>query len=235
MLGNAQTNSLDGLIQQSRWHLENKMKQNNALHSGACALVGGALLALVSLPFSTAEAAVITNCPDPADGSRTFTITTAAGGSCLAYGTGNLQGDVGLQSDFFTQSAAGAGYVILDKDPGNALPGLEDLFQVTGLGATSGTFTVDAALWAQYSSIAIGFQVGQNPGITPHWAVFGLAPDTLTGEWSTTPQQAGGLSHANAYGIPGTTTVSEPSPLALLALALFGGVLLVRHRQSAAA
>lgn len=181
-------------------------------------LFAGSLLATATL-FSASAQAGIVNCPFDGSGTRVFKLNTAVDSACLASGDGNLQGQVG-QSDAFTSSAQGAGYVALDKDPGDALPGIENLFSVTGQGAASGTFTIDASLWALYDSIAIGFKVGNN--LTPDWAVFKLAANTLTGTWSNAPQQGAGLSHANIYGILKTNQVPEPISLALLGTGLFG-------------
>lgn len=191
-------------------------------------LVAGSLLAAATLFSASAQAGVV-NCPLDGSGTRQFQLTTTVDSVCLASGDGNLQGEVN-QADAFTSSAAGAGYAVLDKDPGDALAGIEGLFSVTGLGAASGTFTIDISLWSLYDSLAIGFKVGNN--LTPDWAVFGLASGTLTGSWANAPQQGAGLSHANIYGIKKTNTVPEPISLVLLGAGLLGIAVTRRNRKA---
>jgi hypothetical protein len=189
-------------------------------------LVGAVLL----VGAGAAQAGTI-QCPPNATGGRIFYLTAAVDPTCLAWGDGNLQGQVGQESaDDFT-NGVGSAYTILDKDSGAAISAnVEGWFSVSALNVSSGTITIDPALWANYSALAVGFKVGNNN--SPDWAVFGLAPNTLTADWSNTPQQGGGLSHANLYGIQRVppNEVPEPVSLALLGAGL-AGLGLSRRKQ----
>jgi hypothetical protein len=181
----------------------------------------GCLVGLAALVAPQAEA-VIVSCPGTASTlDREHMLETSVASSCLLFGDGNLQGDVGIGSDFFTTSGPGAGYAILDKDDGAALSGIEGLFTISGTGAGPISFTISPTLWTMYSSLAVGFVAGQGQ-FSPRWAVFGLASGTTGGTWTTTPAQAGGLSHANLYGRGRTTQVPEPGTLLLLGAGLAG-------------
>lgn len=163
------------------------------------------------------------------DPERDFQLTTAVNSTCLMSGDGNLQGQVG-QDDFFTN--ANPSYDVLDKDPGDALTGqIGSWFDVSGTGSTSGSISINSALWNLYSALAVGFKAGTSN--TPDWAVFGLASGTTSGTWLITPNQGGGLSHANLYGIKKTpdNRVPEPGSMALVGAALLATALASRRRR----
>lgn len=190
------------------------------------------VLALLFAAAGSAQAAVTVICPNTLTitTDREHELTTEQASTCLAYGNGNLQGAIGKESDDFFTSGVGSAYTILDKDVGDALAGIENLFSISGVGDKTATFTIDASLWSLYSSLAVGFTAGDGQ-IDNRWAVFGLATDTLTGSWTSSPDRAGGLSHAVLYGIKKTQEVPEPVSLALLGVGLLGVAATRRQRS----
>jgi hypothetical protein len=152
------------------------------------------LLSLFIAPLYSEAAAISVNCPDSASTTdREFTLTTDPdGATCLAYGNGANE----LNANEFDVMLA-AGWTLIDKDEASLL--LDNWFSVTGMGANSGTFTIDPAAWGEFGELAIGFVVGAGQTL-PKWAVFGLPEFETEGLWSNSPQQGANLSHANLYG-----------------------------------
>jgi hypothetical protein len=188
------------------------------------------LLTLGTLP---AESAPITvSCPFTplVSTDREFTLTTdPAGATCLNSGSGSDQ----LNANSFDLMVQ-AGWTVIDKDenPDAVFP-QESWFSVTGLGSSSGAFTVDPIAWSTFNQLAIGLKVGGGQ-VTPVWAVFQLPLLETAGDWSNTPVEGGGLSHAILYG-RGTTTITavpEPATVFLLGAGLAAGV---RRRRRASA
>ena len=174
------------------------------------------LLTWLIAPVSSEAAPISVNCPGTAATTdREFTLTTdPLGATCLDYG--NYANE--LNANAFDVLVA-AGWTVIDKDESpDTVFSNDSWFSVTGLGAKSGTFTVDPAAWGAWDEIAIGFVVGGGQ-IDPKWAVFGLPDGETSGLWANAPKQGGGLSHANLYGrgtLRDITEVPEPATLLLL-------------------
>ncbi len=202
-----------------------------------------ALVLTVFFAGSAAAAPVTTYCPGsgpvPVDPfTRSFWVTLdGAAATCHMYGTGNLNASTAAQDAMIA-----SGWTALDKDEApDAAFTLDSWLTITGLGATSGTFTLASAAWAAggYKDLAIGIKVGNRDN--PSWAVF-LLPSalftgsSLTGQWGTGPAQGGGLSHLNLYGKgtpddPPPPPVPEPASMVLLGTGLIGAAAARRRRR----
>jgi hypothetical protein len=179
------------------------------------------IFATAILLSQMAAAATVATSDQCAGGYRDFTvnITAPATGSisCLAVGTGKLErngpNDVLVQTYDLT-------YIDKDdKDPAAPATGyLESVLTVSGLGATSGSFTLDQSLWSAYDSLVVAFKVGNNK--SPTWAAFTLTLGAFTGTFSIVPPQGSTLSHMNLYGFEPASPVPLPAALPLFASAL---------------
>ena len=152
------------------------------------------LLSVFIAPVPSESAPISVNCPGTlSTADREFTLTTdPVGATCLTYGNEANE----LNANRFDVMVA-AGWEIIDKDQNPDAVFLNDSwFSVTGVGAKSGTFTIDPAAWDVFDEIAIGFVVGGGQTF-PKWAVFQLSDGETSGLWANAPQKGGGLSHAN--------------------------------------
>jgi PEP-CTERM motif len=170
----------------------------------------------------SAQADVI-SCPGTAATTdREFTLTTAIAATCLAFGTGNINGN--------GDAINSLGYTLLDKSD-DSISGLTPFnwLSITGSGTTGGGFSFTAP--PGYTSFVIAFKSGEGQ-LDPDWAAFLLPAGILSGSWSISGQQS--LSHANLYGLRGSSfQVPEPSTLVLFGIA-FAGLALARHRTGRA-
>jgi hypothetical protein len=160
-------------------------------------LIGAAFL--MSGAVSSASATTVTtNCPGTASTTdREFTVTTVApGASCIAWGTGNINGNPNGNNPDPLFAILGPGYQFIDKT-GSA----PDILSVTGVGTRSGmwSFVLPAAppgkLWTDIV-LALRSSVSR---LNPDWAAFGLQNGVTSGAWSIASGTQS-LANANLYG-----------------------------------
>ena len=171
---------------------------------------------------------------DIAGASRTFTLDSTSffsgsddnGDQLVAYGEGNITGN------------AENGNIPLEWDvtvDGSKESYSSDIFQISSIGESSGTFSLSSNIWNVYSRIAIGFKVGNNKSVD--WAIIELEKFAEAGVWSTAPNQGGGLSHYMIYTMPNALTDVSQVPLPgaawLFMAGLFGTVATARRKAAA--
>ncbi len=177
--------------------------------------------ALVALAASIGVGSAIadTYCPSPNGGlgpptsGRYVFVQGASTGYCQ-FQNGNFIGD--------NFSAYFPSYTLIDKDitAGGVDP--DNGFSLTG--STSGTWSVNSALWSTHTNLFLAFHFG-NGGGSPDSFIVQLTPTNTTGLWSfnaIAPEFVNGLSNAYLIGTGPGNNVPEPASLALVALSLIG-------------
>ncbi len=140
--------------------------------------------------------------------------------SCAASGVGNINGNGGTDA-FLSGGGTAAGYYALDSGASGIETGSDD--HLGGGWASAdlyGSWSADAAVKA------IGFKFGTG-STEDNWFVFDILGGNTYGLWSFIKtlgngNGTGGLSHVQAYGKGGSTTVPAPGSLALFGLGLAG-------------
>lgn len=90
-------------------------------------------------------------------------------------------------------------------------------FEIVGLNATSGTFSIlDSDFYSTYSNAHLVFKYGQN--LDPFWFTYRIS-NVFDADWFVEPEQGSGLSHVTLYGDQ-ATKVPAPGGLALLGIGL---------------
>jgi hypothetical protein len=198
-------------------------------------LIGIAFSALV---LSGVANAATVNCPGTAvpTTDREFQVDTTTAATCLTSGVGNISGNNDAVNNFIY---AGAGFITLDKDPDDKVPGaglFPNALTIVGDGTTSGTFSFVAP--AGFINFVLAFKSGEGQ-IDPDWAAFLLPTDIVSGLWSILVGNQS-LSHANLYAQidpnyvpPGE--VPLPAGIVLLLSALGGIGFLSRFRKATSA
>jgi hypothetical protein len=176
--------------------------------------------------------------PDPSPYDRIYGLTTDPGSTCVAWGTGNVNGDPG-DPFFLSPEGMAHDYVFLDnsgkditENPNQLLDGV-----LTGdldANAPTGNFALGDTTGYTRLVLALRGGGGGPNGLQPIWAAF-LLPDGVTsGDWEqyvAIGENDKNLSHAILYGVP--TPVPVPAALWLFGSGLLGLAGIARRRRKA--
>lgn len=195
--------------------------------SGVLALVVPVVAALGIMMASVGGASAV-SC---GTSSVTFSATANVGITCGDYGNGNdINGGGGDDPGLPGLAGFGGAGIITGFPADGALT-------LTGVGTTSGTWSVTAPVGFVFSSLVIALQ-GAVPQTNPDWAWFNLAAGTLsslTGNWSITSDNGKTLERAYIYGALAAVPVPAGIALGATALGLLGLMGWRRKKVAAAA
>lgn len=193
------------------------------------------LKSLIVLPLLVASsqwamaASITCDLEFDADPLRTVTLSDYEVGS-LACGPSGITSEQN-ENTYFTS----AGYSLLtkidfDEDASNYNDSNE-FFSITGLGGTSGTFSMATGL----TDATVVFKYGSGQS-DPDWISFVIsdiaADESFWSNWTVNQNQA--LSHVSIWGGDYTVPVPEPGTALLLATGIFGLVASRKRLKKAA-
>jgi hypothetical protein len=179
--------------------------------------ISAAAVALAAVLYALPASAVPVLCEDVS--RNHMYVDSGFVSSCVDAGVGNINGNVG--TDDFLAANSSLNYT-----------GIGSGSYLQNLSGTTGLFWFDPTLWADWSSIAIGFKFGT--GNQPdEWFVYLLDPLVSAGSWSFVNvfDRGGGLSHIQLYGVEAGRSVPEPGTLGLFGIAMIGAALARRRKQ----
>ena len=178
-----------------------------------------AFAAFVGVSVNSASAVTV-SCPGTViTTDREFSLSTSSASTCLATGTGNINGNGDTINNL--------GYVTIDKSDNTTLyVGVDGELTISGTGGLSGSFSFTPV--AGYSNYVLALKSGEGQ-IDPDWAAFLLPAGVTSGDWAITAGSQT-LSHANLYAQ--ISAIPLPAGIWLLGTVVAGGLGFgARHRR----